>query len=229
MNHRTPADRRRYPRQWEPWTVNEEQQVIELLQAGVVGRSLERRTGRSVRAIRLFFNKRGITISDLRRDVGGCRTMLEVARLMNVPHQTVYDWIMAKELAQAGPVRRTREPHRYITDDALMTFLAYRPAWPDWEPNAMTDADWRGYAEEQRAVAGGRWLTTADIASRYHVAPGTVTGWIARGALVAMERKRRYYVWSATLDTFIPPLEAYDRTAANHRAWGTRRQQGATQ
>lgn len=221
-----PSDIVRPTHQRRPWSHNEEQQALELLQSGLPTASIARQLGRTVRAIRAYFNSQGRATGQLRRADGGCRTMLEVARLMGVPHQMVADWLRDRDLVQAG---RTRpDAQRFITDQSLLDFLEHRPAWPDWTPANITDRDWRDEAQELRDSAGGSWLTTHDIARRYCVEVNTVGDWIRRGALLAMARKRRYSVWSADLTTFIPPLEAEDRSAQSQRGWITRRRHQET-
>ena len=214
----------RFPRR--PWTPDDMSAAIELLQAGANDQTLERMLRRSASAVRRYFKVRGVRIAQVRRVDGGCRTMVEMARLMGVHHSHVPGWIAAGELARAGRGRYPGRTSCYITDPALLDFIAHRPAWPDWSPANIADPDWREAAEDLRRAAGGYWMTTDDIAARYTVVQSTVEGWIRTGRLAAMHRKRCYYIWSATLDGWEPPFVAYDQaamSASSRRGHETRR------
>lgn len=47
---------------------------------------------------------------------------------------------------------------RFITAEALITFLDNPRYWMLWNPETITDPDLRAYTEEQRKAAGGYWI-----------------------------------------------------------------------
>jgi hypothetical protein len=217
------SPRLKHAARYRRWTAAEEQEILELVQAGMSWPQIERKTGRSTASIWAHFTSIGQSIRDLRRTVGGCRSTYELSQLMGVGAWLVDRWVAAGEIAATRLTKTQRI--RYVTDDALMAFLADRAAWPDWEPAAITDPDWRAYAQELRDAAGGRWLDTTALVQRYHVSQQRAWEWCKHGLIPGRYRRGRFwYVWSAALEGWQPPYATTDYAGRNRRMWAAWRE-----
>lgn len=138
-------------------------------------------------------------------------TANELARLFGISPVTPRRWIREGYLAavHAGP-----QKFYAITPTDVQAFIRQRDTWMLWTPARMTDSVLQLQAYWHRAVSGGRWYSTLDLAARYHYSQRTVCLWIAESRLPAIRRFQQAYVWSGDLAGFIPPVDA--RTAEDY-------------
>lgn len=190
------------------WTHDDDMRLLEMIHGGIPVALVANRIGRSEDSVYQRVYQLGETVTRLRARAIRTRTAEEVAALFGRSSELVRRWLRDGELKSKRGVSRPGR-HLLIADAALVDFLAYRPAWPDWEPDDMTDVDWRDAAQEARAQADGTWLTTAEVGQRLYAAPNTVIAWIHAQLLPATLRKRTFYIWSADLVGFVPPSETF--------------------
>lgn len=150
----------------------------------------------------------------IRRDsLMAVRTLAQVAALLGVCWDRVADWAATGDLAvrRNGTVRsggRRIKRHYLVTDDALLAFLGRRELWPQWDVDGISDADWREYARDLRAAAGGSWVRLDVWAQRCYYSPTTVRRWARLGLVPSVKGLHgAWYAWSADLDAFVPPME----------------------
>lgn len=200
-------------REYKLWTENDAVLIDLMLSSGSSVTFIARKLKRSVNAVHTYVRQKGWSIKAIRRSpVARVWTAIEVARLFGVSGAMVTVWIDRKWLRavrnNAGAQQRRqrakrRAPQYLIHDEAIQALIERRETWPAWEPRAMTDAGWRSYAEEVRAAAGGRWLSTAEVAARMGYSVASVKYWRLRGKFAGVASTTydgRHYYWSADLD-----------------------------
>jgi hypothetical protein len=180
------------------------------------GRSDEwiaKQLGATATAIRLVRKRRGLQ----------SRTALlysaqRVARLMGVScAKTVARWIEEGYLRGRRGQRRGPNRQWYVTEDALLAFIADPAHWHRWEPGRITDEDTRAWATEIRA--GVRFLTPGEVAERCFVGVGAVNDWIHKGLLPAV-KWGNWWVRERDLEGFVPPGQRSRKGRALRRFTG---------
>lgn len=205
------------------WSEDETASAIEMLANGIPTTKAAKALRRTPLALRCQIHAQGATVTAIRR--GGAvqtRTAQGVARLFGADCLSVARWIRRGWLAAVrDDLKRRKTRHYHVHDTAIQAMIDNRATWMGWDPARITDPEWREYAQQVRAEAGGHWLTTPEIAASLGYARHTVTEWVLRGRLPATQVGRLFYVWSADLAAFTPPsTDVYQR-----RSWATRRQQ----
>lgn len=128
----------------------------------------------------------------------------EASRLLGMRNSyQVNLWIQRGWLA----ARKGATNHWRIGWRDLITFIETRDNWMSYDPARIQDKALRAHLAQLQARSGGRWLTTAAVAHRYHAALNSVEHWIRRGYLPAIFRRRAYWVWSGDLEGWVPPYE----------------------
>lgn len=190
------------------WKPEEDDKIRDWIERGYSVRRIAKELRRSVSSIydRVADYHGGVT--KLRNGLLAVRTLKQTAELFGVPYQVATDWIRygwlkAKRNAGKKPAKAHERHYYLITDEALITFIENRQTWPTWEPKWIADSDWRRVAEEARADAEGRWLTTKQIALQRGVSEECVCKWCRVYGLPAHQIGRRYYVWSTDLEAFL--------------------------
>lgn len=144
------------------------------------------------------------------------RSMEDIRRLFGVNKMSpTYwrqrGWLKARRnRAYSHRIGKAERPQYLVSEDALMDFIQTRESWVAWECATMTDVTWRAYAEDVRRAAGGRWLTTKDMAARFGYDEKTPPEWRRRGILggVALVKYgSALFFWSADVDQWTPPME----------------------
>ena len=145
----------------------------------------------------------------------------QVAELFGWRKRRVLEWAAAGILpmGRATPA----DPWR-LTLAELVRFLQDRRWWMLWEPRQLTNDHLQHVALLHRTACPHRWLTMADLAERFHVYHKVPADWCATGRLPAVLLMRRWYVWSADLDGWRPPMETHDRSAMMREVWARRRE-----
>lgn len=193
-------------RRYKHWNDDEVEKAAQLIYNGTHWRDIQASLGRTRTGIKRALAKRSFLISELRQDYGGCRSIRAVAALMNVNHEVVTQWIANGELAPTTRRHHYRK-HRFVSDDALMAFMADYRYWMDWHPNLVTEPDWRIYAQRCRDAVWGRWLTPNELAYILGWSSITVLRWIKKHQIPGVIcRRDYYYIWSRALDGW-PPLQ----------------------
>lgn len=178
-----------------PWTEDEEARLELLLQNGASARRIAKKLGRTVSAIESHMATHGIRARALRRRVW---SMAAVARLFDISEATVTTWIERKWLPAAK--NGSRQAGYVIGDGAIKRIISLRLTWPAWEPKQLRDAYWRAFAEHTRSQAGGRWLTTAEVAQQFGYSKHSKCYWRQTGKLKGVGMTTydgRIYYWSA--------------------------------
>jgi hypothetical protein len=200
-----------------PWTEDEKALVDVMLQEGAGVPAIARKTKRTVDAIYRLASREHASIDTIRDRRGArVRTAFETATFMGVSHGVVARWVSYGLLDAARNNARAKRfdhhprgaAHYLISDQALMRFVEQRTTWMAWTVDRMADTDWRAYAAQLRAEAGGVWVSLADVAKRYIVAYSTAARWRARGYMAELTAARyghMYYFWSADLSRWQPP------------------------
>jgi hypothetical protein len=188
---------------------------------GMPVKSIAKKLKRGVPAVYTQISRNGMGVSTLRGSIGlGVRSASSVARMFGVADTTVALWIGRGWLSakrdntwrsqHKKKARKVGRPRYLVTDTSLMDFMHERAAWVSWSVRGITDPDWQAYATDARTAAGGEWLSTLDLAARYHYIDSTVLGWFYRGSMgnvtTILWRQTRYF-WSADLRGFQPPQE----------------------
>lgn len=178
----------------------------DMIAGGMSTTRAARRIGRSADSLKSALLRRGTSIPQIRgRSLGQQWSLAAFARLVGVEDSTAWGWW--REGVLRSSARGRRQQVRFVTEAEACRFFADRTTWPRWEPQRITDPDWRAYAQELRDAAGGCWLDAAQIAARLGYAAGTVRNWLRDGRLpVGLRIGRAVYVWSTVLDGFTPPV-----------------------
>lgn len=198
---------------WIGWSDDEDHTLMELLAEGMPVRKIVRRLpGRTEKSIRTRIAHRGYQVRGLRAS----RSLRGVSLLFGVSPKQVQRWVERGWLKVYRDIKpkhaRTQDviprAHFCVSDDHLMQFLECRISWVTWDANRITDPDWQAAALDIRAGAGGEWLNVRDVAARYGYSPSVVWDWIKLGILQATRITNSYYVWSADLNGFRPPINS---------------------
>jgi transposase len=206
-----------------PYTLEEYQLVEAMLKDGMAWTLIAKKVGREPSSLEINFRKRyGKTIREVRSGEIAVRSQRQVALLFNVRECTVRYWAEMKWLEvrrnprkkrsrkQLNDGRKVGDRREYlIHDDAILSFLKVRAAWPSYEPAEITDRYWREEAEEIRAAAGGRWVKAISLAPQLCVAIGTLTNWLAHNRWpVETTMFNGWFVWIPDKERLPPtPLE----------------------
>lgn len=196
-----PGTQRAYNR---AWTDDEDAEAYALLAQGFSVPQVARRLKRTIGSI---YDRQNI-LAARNQDGAQVRSANAAAQLLGVSQPTLVSWIdrgwlrATRNRASARRGRKSIRPEYLITDDAIMLFIANRETWPAWEAKWIADPDWRAYADEQRRDAGGRWMTTKEIAYQLRVASTTVLDWYQRGTMagVATVVYQHRFFWSADIE-----------------------------
>lgn len=200
------------------WTPLETLTVRAWYQDGKTVAWMAGQLGRTSVATRLKLKRLGLRRCD--RHPLSAATVAQVMGL-SCP-KTVTTWVGRGWLRPIGG-RRCR-PWRFDAL-ALWDLCANPQTVVAWDGARITDRELRAYAMEQRAQHP-RWLRVGEVARRFHVAPVTVTGWVAQGRF-ASEQVQRYgvlWVQEDALDGFVAPCE---RQLVRYHCCGRRLPTGA--
>lgn len=187
------------------WTHDDDERLRRLIRTGTPWKHIRRITGRTFRAARMRLFRLNETCDAIRHAPNGCRSMHETAQLLNISDHTLIRWVRLEYLQATRPAKRSGV--RYITDDALRQFLRNPAYWMLWSPTVITDDDWRHYAETERRLADGRWLTPGELAHALGRQITTIHEHLQKNHIPGVvKRSRYYYIWSRALDGW-PPLQ----------------------
>ncbi len=180
------------------WT-SEEQELLESLVE-------ENKTDRQI-AARLHRSAGSIKAKRVREQLAPAQetgyTRARLARLFGVGFMTMCRWFDAGWFGQSIPVGKGTV--RIITEQDLTDFIENEVHWHEWEPLAMTDANWREHATDVRH--GLTFLTTKDVGQRLGLTQATVLWRIGKGYIRALQcLDTSYVVRSDWLDE--TPVEA---------------------
>lgn len=173
------------------------------LDRGLTDAQAARRFQTTKDAVLKLRHRRGIEPSGAR-----FLTASEVAARLGWRHpKVVLDWLHAGYLpARRQPNGGFAEWRWLISEDALTAFLADPEHWHRWDEWRIADPALREWATELR---GGYYLTTREVAERFHVWQTVVVGWIAKGELPARRRggdkSGQWLVRAADLAGFVVP------------------------
>ena len=193
---------------YRPWTATEDQQLLELLRDGASLPVIATRLNRSRLAVLTHCDRLG-GIEWLRYPSDGVqvRRIKEVARLFGVDPKTVDLWVRRKWL-EGKRTSRKRAAHTLISDLALTVFLANWRAWYTWEPEQITDPDWRTQALWERKRSTQQWLSAAAAGQRAGVHRKTIWRAVVAQQLPAQRFRHCYFVWSVDLDKWLQQRKA---------------------
>ncbi len=185
-----------------PWRAGDDRKVDLLLRQGRSVVAVAEAVGRTARAVVLRLRARGTTVDEVR--AGHVWSVRQVAALFGVGEGVTYTWKArgwlrseangsGEHLGRALPARGA--PEQLVTRAALAEFLAVREAWPAYEPAQIGDAALRTIAEQERARAGGRWLSSREYAqlAGYHI--NHVSWLLTHGKVQGTKIEGRIYVW----------------------------------
>ena len=182
------------------WTALEDDQLRFLVRQGWTAVRIAGTLDRSIgavyhRAARLFDG-----LDKERHRLFAVRSAREFAALMGVTPNRVSRWARARllKVTRNHSRRGRRAPNRtlLITDERLSAFLANRRGWMLWDPEDITDADWRGEALKLRQAAGGAWVRAVSAVLAQHYAARTAPSWCVRGRLATVVKVAgTYWVW----------------------------------
>jgi transposase len=186
------------------WNEDEKAAVELLLQQGKNIQTVAQAIGRSQKAISDLLRRNNQTVDAIRDRRGArVRSVADIARLFFVHCHTPARWIARGWLQAERNAAHARHGAAdwLLTDAARQAFIELREGWVAWEPSQISDVAWRTYAANIRARSGGKWLSMADVAARYHVGATTVCEWYRQGKMagVASVKYTHRYFWSADL------------------------------
>jgi len=173
----------------------------EMIAAGKSDLSIGRVLGCTAVAINVVRKRRGITC---RRKV--LHSARAIAKRLGIPSgdKTVAWWL------QNGYLKGRRGqgcgPYLgwYVTEEALLDFLADARYWHLWTPERIRDANLREWITDTRN--GTHFLTTGEVAARLAVHHATVNDYIHRRLLPAV-RHGNWLIREQDLVGFIPPCD----------------------
>lgn len=168
------------------WTPQEDGRLIALLEDHADLRRIARVMGRTYYGVYDRIKKIGIQPRQ-------GQSQAEVARLLGVCQQSVLRW------RRVGWLRSHKPNFRVVAieEDDLLEFLEDRRGWAEWRPEGIADAALREWATEMRS---GRYVTTADAASRMCVLQQTVGQAIRQGRLPAIRAGTRWLVEASAVE-----------------------------
>lgn len=207
------------------WTAEQDEELFQLVEAGLSLPRLAKTLQRSPQAITGRLWALGTSLSH-ERNSGAVRTRsaTQVAQLLGVSTFLVLQWIRGGDLpatknrgavSRSAPQQRRRHLYRMrqnaagtarytrptawylISDEHLMTFLSNRLCWMLVDPAHITDPDWRTFAEQARQYANGTWWTTHDLAAHLGVERRAAGSRLSRGCYPGVKKYGSWYVWSA--------------------------------
>lgn len=199
------------------WTKEQEDLIVEMLQAGHPLRLIAKRLNRTAYAVEKRCQLMGKKVREIRSTPGNSvYSAYSAARLFGVHVSVVLLWIEKKWLkacrnqtlkARGESAGRRPTPYYMIVESTIEKFMECREYWPAWSPAAIIDAGWRTYAEAVRLEASGEWLSVKDVARCFICDPHTVQCWISRGMMDSVEKIRvcnAWYFWSADINGWRP-------------------------
>lgn len=185
------------------WTAEHLVTLRELIDEGYSYDEIAARLGRTRDAVEIKC-KRALGIRLLTTQAR--LTAQQVADLLGIGYnsKTVILWIQRGWLqARHG----SRAAWRIAWND-LIAFVARRDYWMAYDAHRIRDTALRVYVLRLQAEAGGRWMTTAEVATQLCVSRGVVEMWIRCGALPAVRSpSHKFWIWSADLDGWVLPSE----------------------
>jgi hypothetical protein len=108
-------------------------------------------------------------------------------------------WLPARNVRPHG-----KQARYHVRKVDLYAFLQDERHWARWSPETIVNDGMRCWATEMRANKP-RWLTTKEVAARYHVQIQTVIDWIRKGRLSGVQGAYYYAIHESALDDFVPP------------------------
>lgn len=138
------------------------------------------------------------------------RSASQVAAVFGVTVNMLCGWI-ARGWLPARNAGNRKKPFWRIGALDILAFLDNDETWIAWVPAQLTDPDLRAYAAELRA-GPPRWMSTSEIAHRFHVDVSTVQNWIRYGLLSA-SMYGSYFVRAEHVAAFVPPFEQASQPA----------------
>lgn len=196
-----------------PWSDDEKELLIGLIQAGTSTREVAKRLNRTVASVHGYCEvELGGVLAIRQNALASVRTRRQVAQLFGVSETVARRWAKKHWLwgrRNWGQRESTDAKRRswLFTDEAIQKFVHIREAWMTWDPEGITDPGWREYAQDVRAKAGGYWIKSTEAAALRHYSEQSAWRWIAEYGLPAYFDGNTHWVWSTDLDAFVPPLE----------------------
>ncbi len=181
------------------WSREEEEQLDDLLVAGLPMEEIALQIRRSVKAIQKRRN-----IRDARSGIEQVRTASGVARLFGINEKRITGWIQHGWLFARKNSDLKRAKY-LIADQAILAFIHDRRTWLDWSPIDIIEPEWMDVAVRARFHADGYWMRLNEVAEHFHYHPSHVRKWACNGVLAATKHSDAWFVWSADLDRFTPP------------------------
>jgi hypothetical protein len=141
------------------WTSKEDGALVWLFDEYLGQDKAYEAIGRKLRRSPGAVQQRAIKSLGLHRTLGGHMTTLQVAELLGSRDGAVRHWVRAGRL-WLKPHKRTRNTPYAIDPDDLWVWLEDSCSWDLWEPDAITDREWRQHFTDLRRG----WITTREAA-----------------------------------------------------------------
>lgn len=178
------------------WTREERSVLDAMLAEGRPYQEIADAIGRSFQGIAAQCHLSGIRQRTTTSNLSGTQVM----RLFGLTAKvTLRGWIAR------GWITPTSARFYRFPIEQVQSFIANDDTWMAWDAAKISDPDLRVWALRLRAN-GPRWLTTAEVARRFHVVERTAYEWVIRGYLPAV-RYGNHWVREDHLDGFVPPSE----------------------
>jgi hypothetical protein len=157
--------------------------------------------GRTDHAVRLKLRKLGVPPRRRKH-----MSAPDVARLLGFADSKKVIVFIRRGWLRASRIEKRGVCYWHITFHDVRRFLANPDYFYVWYPQDIPDLLLRGWATELRAC-GPKWLSTTEIAWRYHVSRRAATHWITNGLLPAERWNGYFFVREHDLIDFVPPAQ----------------------
>jgi len=192
------------------WSEADLMTLEDMICAGRTDAQIGRVLACTTTAIRVVRKRRGIPC---RRKV--LHSANTIAKRLGIPcSKTVTWWLREGYLKGRRGQRCGLNRSWYVTEEALLDFLADARYWHLWGPERIQDANLRQWVTEARN--GALFLTTGEVAARLSVAHATVHSYIQKGLLPAV-RRGNWLIRAADLVGFVLPCERSKKGISNRR------------